>query len=117
MSKQPADSLEPMVRQIREASKKQSDVLAGHTRQLESLEAKLDRVLDMLADEAVEFEDEFESGDGADMDGLMAEIEKLPPDELKRQFARAVSLLADEAKDRDKAEGEEEDGAEEGETG
>ena len=113
MSKQPGDPAERLGRQIQEALQKQTALLAKHTRQLESLETKkLDRVLELLLDETIEFEeeldDEFEVEGEPSLDELMAEIDKLSPEELKQQMAEAIAIIAAEREDEDEDENENE---------
>jgi hypothetical protein len=112
MAKQSGDPAERLLRQIHEAVQKQTALLAKHTQRLESLESKLDQVLETLLDEAAEFEDEFEAELGAEgpvLDELIAEIDKLPPEEVKRRLAEAITMFKAESEKGDPDEGEDDE--------
>jgi hypothetical protein len=109
MSKQSGDPSERFLRHIHDALQKQSALLAKHTSLLESLESKLDQVLEMLLDEAAEFEDAFGGEVPPNLDELMVEIDKLSPEELKRRLAEAISMIKAESEGEDPDESDDEE--------
>ena len=94
-----ADPTERLLRKIQETLQKQSALLARHTRQLESVEVKLDRMLELVLLGPPSSEDD-EPGEQPTLDEMIAEIEKLSPEELKQQMAEAIAIIAARARGR-----------------
>jgi hypothetical protein len=94
-----ADTTDRLLRTIQETLQKQSALLAMHTRKLESVELKLGRVLELVLLGPPSSEDDDEPGEKPTLDEIMAEIEKLSPEELKQQMAQAIAIIAAESED------------------
>lgn len=76
-------------------------ILTEHSKQLEALgriaeQLVAERAWAMYLPDAVDQKFPSRSESDIKLDELMAEIEKLPPDELKRQMEAAAALLLEE---------------------
>ena len=100
MSKPSADTTERLPRLMAQAVERQN-------RRLERIEAKVDRILDLVqmigsqSDELDEFDESIEEelDERVDIDAITAELEKLSPEELKQQLVQLIATI--EAADRE----------------